>query len=33
MTLTELKMLQALPLEVKIAKSKRRILEWIQYYG
>ena len=29
----ELIMLQALPLDIKIAKSKRRIQEWIDYYG
>lgn len=33
MTLDELKMLQALPLEVKIKKSKMRIAEWIEEYG
>ena len=30
---TELIMLQSLPLDIKIAKSKRRIQEWIDYYG
>lgn len=29
----ELKILQALPLEVKIAKTKQRIREWVNYYG
>ena len=29
----ELKMLQALPLEVKIKKSKQRIQEWVDCYG
>ena len=29
----ELTMLQALPLDIKIAKTKRRIQEWIDYYG
>ena len=29
----ELIMLQSLPLDIKIAKSKRRIQEWIDYYG
>lgn len=33
MTVSELKMLQALPLDVKVVKSKKRILEWIEYYG
>ena len=33
MDVNELKMLQALPLEIKIAKSKLRIEEWIRYYG
>lgn len=32
-TKEELKMLQALPLEVKIAKTKQRIKEWVEYYG
>ena len=26
-------MLQSLPLEIKVAKSKLRIQEWIDYYG
>ena len=30
---SELTMLQALPLDIKIAKTKRRIQEWIDYYG
>lgn len=29
----ELQMLQALPLDIKIAKSKLRIEEWVRYYG
>ena len=29
----ELKMLQALPLEVKIRKTEERIKEWVDYYG
>lgn len=33
MELNELRMLQALPLEVKVRKSKQRIKEWIDYYG
>ena len=33
MNKTELIMLQSLPLDIKIAKSKRRIQEWIEYYG
>ena len=33
MNKTELIMLQSLPLDIKIAKSKRRIQEWIDYYG
>ena len=33
MNKNELIMLQALPLELKIAKSKLRITEWIRYYG
>ena len=32
-TREELKMLQALPLEVKVKKTKQRIQEWIDYYG
>jgi 3'-phosphoadenosine 5'-phosphosulfate sulfotransferase (PAPS reductase)/FAD synthetase len=32
-TRTELKMLQALPLEIKILKTHQRIREWINYYG
>lgn len=30
---TELKMLQGLPLDIKIAKTKLRIQEWIRYHG
>ena len=30
---TELIMLQSLPLDIKIMKTKRRIQEWIDYYG
>ena len=33
MNKTELLMLQSLPLDIKIAKSKRRIQEWIDHYG
>ena len=33
MNKTELIMLQSLPLDIKIAKSKRRIQEWIEHYG
>lgn len=33
MTNNELKMLQALPLEVKVAKTKLRIDEWVRYWG
>ena len=33
MNKTELTMLQSLPLDIKIAKSKRRIQEWVDYYG
>ena len=33
MTKTELIMLQSLPLDIKILKTKRRIQEWIEYYG
>ena len=33
MNKTELIMLQSLPLDIKIAKSKRRIQEWIDHYG
>lgn len=29
----ELRMLQALPLEVKIRKTEERIKEWVDYYG
>lgn len=32
-TKDELKMLQSLPLEVKVAKTKQRIREWVDYYG
>lgn len=32
-TLEELKMLQALPLDVKIAKTQARIREWVNHYG
>lgn len=32
-TREELKQLQALPLEVKIRKTQRRIREWVDYYG
>ena len=33
MNKTELIMLQSLPLDIKIMKTKRRIQEWIDYYG
>ena len=33
MTKTELIMLQSLPLDIKILKTKKRIQEWIEYYG
>lgn len=33
MTSDELKMLQALPLEVKILKTKQRIREWVDEFG
>ena len=33
MNKTELTMLQSLPLDIKIMKTKRRIQEWIDYYG
>lgn len=29
----ELKMLQSLPLEIKVAKTQQRIREWVDYYG
>lgn len=29
----ELKMFQAYPLDMKIAKTKLRIREWVDYYG
>lgn len=32
-TIDELKMLQALPLGIKIRKSQQRIKEWVDYYG
>ena len=32
-TKDDLKMLQALPLEIKIAKTKQRIREWVDYWG
>ena len=32
-TKDELKMLQSLPLDIKVAKSKQRIREFIDYYG
>lgn len=32
-TLQEMKSLQALPLEMKIARSKQRINEWVRYFG
>ena len=33
MNKTELIMLQSLPLDIKIIKTKRRIEEWIEYFG
>lgn len=33
MNKNELIMLQALPLEIKVAKSKLRIIEWVRHYG
>ena len=33
MKLEELKMLQCLPLEIKVGKTKLRIKEWIEYHG
>lgn len=33
MNRTELRLLQALPLEIKVAKTKQRVREWIDYYG
>ncbi len=33
MNKTELIMLQSLPLDIKVLKTKRRIQEWIDYYG
>jgi len=32
-TLTELQMLQALPLEVKVRKTQERLREWVDYFG
>lgn len=32
-SIKELHLLQALPLEVKIEKTKQRIREWVEYYG
>lgn len=32
-TREELKMLQALPLDVKIRKTQQRIREWVEHYG
>ena len=32
-TKQELKMLQALPLDLKIMRTQQRIREWVQYYG
>lgn len=32
-TKEDLKMLQALPLEIKILKTQQRIREWVQFYG
>lgn len=33
MTIDELRLFQALPLDVKIMKSQQRIREWVNYYG
>ena len=33
MNKTELIMLQSLPLDIKVLKTKRRIQEWVDYYG
>ena len=33
MNITELKILQSLPLDIKIQKSKRRIQEWVDFHG
>jgi 3'-phosphoadenosine 5'-phosphosulfate sulfotransferase (PAPS reductase)/FAD synthetase len=30
---SSLKMLQSLPLDVKVQKTKNRIIEWVEYYG
>ena len=32
-TRDDLKMLQALPLDLKIRKTQQRIREWVSYYG
>lgn len=32
-TADELRFLQSLPLEVKIAKSRQRIREWVEHWG
>lgn len=32
-TKNELRMLQALPLEIKVMKTKQRIREWVNYFG
>lgn len=32
-TIEELKMLQALPLDIKIAKTQARVREWVSHYG
>ena len=32
-TKEELKQLQALPLDMKIARSQQRIREWVRHYG
>lgn len=32
-TREELRMLQALPLDVKIRKTQQRIREWVEFYG
>lgn len=32
-TSEELRMLQALPLDLKVARTKQRIREWVDYWG
>ena len=33
MDINELKLMQNYPLELKIMKTKQRIIEWVSYYG